>query len=133
MGKKRGFVTFLFPMYCIKAKNIKISKWRFTMENKIQTAAALRRALGKKDADSAKAAASAKTYSARQLITSVLDEGTFAEIGAYVKRAPESEEFEGVICGYGAIDSRLVFIFAQDFYRMKGAGKEDLLTLRTRN
>ncbi|MBE6679692.1 MAG: hypothetical protein E7598_04125 [Ruminococcaceae bacterium] len=91
------------------------------MENKIQTAAALRRALGKKDAESVKAAASAKTYSARQLIASVLDEGTFAEIGAFVKRAPESEEFEGVICGYGAIDSRLVFIFAQDFYRMKGA------------
>ncbi|MBQ5389940.1 MAG: hypothetical protein IIU58_03440, partial [Clostridia bacterium] len=45
----------------------------------------------------------------------------FAEIGAYVKRSAESEEFEGVICGYGAIDSRLVFVFAQDFYRMKGA------------
>ena len=26
-----------------------------------------------------------------------------------------------MICGYGAIDSRLVFVFAQDFYRMKGA------------
>ena len=91
------------------------------MENKIKNAASLRRALERKDADSVKAAAAAKTYSARQLICSVLDEGTFAEIGAYVKRAPESEEFEGVICGYGAIDSRLVFIFAQDFYRMKGA------------
>ena len=91
------------------------------MENKIKTAAALRRALERKDADSVKAAAAAKTFSARQLIASVLDEGTFAEIGAYVKRAPDSEEFEGVICGYGAIDSRLVFIFAQDFYRMKGA------------
>ncbi len=91
------------------------------MENKIQTAASLRRALGKKDAESVKAAATAKTYSARQIIVSVLDEGTFAEIGTYVKRAPESEEFEGVICGYGAIDGRLVFIFAQDFYRMKGA------------
>ena len=91
------------------------------MENKIKTAVALRRALERKDADSVKAAAAAKTFSARQLIASVLDEGTFAEIGAYVKRAPDSEEFEGVICGYGAIDSRLVFVFAQDFYRMKGA------------
>ena len=95
------------------------------MENKIKTAVALRRALEKKDADSVKAAATAKSFSARQLIVSVLDEGTFAEIGAYVKRAPESEEFEGVICGYGAIDSRLVFIFAQDFYRMKGAFDEN--------
>ena len=91
------------------------------MENKIKSAAALRKALERKDADSVKAAAAAKTFSARQLIASVLDEGTFAEIGAYVKRTPDSEEFEGVICGYGAIDSRLVFIFAQDFYRMKGA------------
>ena len=91
------------------------------MENKIKTASALRRALERKDADSVKAATAAKTFSARQLIVSVLDEGTFAEIGAYVKRTPESEEFEGVICGYGAIDSRLVFVFAQDFYRMKGA------------
>ena len=95
------------------------------MENKIKNAAALRRALEKKDADSVKAAAAAKTFSARQLIASVLDEGTFAEIGAYVKRAPDSEEFEGVICGYGAIDSRLVFVFAQDFYRMKGAFDEN--------
>ena len=91
------------------------------MENKIKTAAALRKALERKDADSVKAAAAANTFSARQLIASVLDEGTFAEIGAYVKRTPDSEEFEGVICGYGAIDSRLVFVFAQDFYRMKGA------------
>lgn len=91
------------------------------MENRAKSAASLQKELAKKDADSAASAAAAKTISARQLITSVLDEGTFAEIGAYVKRTPESEEFEGVICGYGAIDSRLVFIFAQDFYRMKGA------------
>ena len=95
------------------------------MENKIKSAAALRKALERKDADSAKAAATAKSFSARQLISSVLDEGTFAEIGAYIKRTPDSEEFEGVICGYGAIDSRLVFIFAQDFYRMKGAFDEN--------
>ncbi len=94
------------------------------MENKIKSAVALRKALERKDADSAKAAAAAKNFSARQLIISVLDEGTFAEIGAYIKRTPDSDEFEGVICGYGAIDSRLVFIFAQDFYRMKGAFDE---------
>lgn len=91
------------------------------MENKAKSVAALRKELAKKDADSAASAAAANVLSARQLIASVLDEGTFAEIGAYVKRSPENEEFEGVICGYGAIDSRLVFVFAQDFYRMKGA------------
>ncbi len=91
------------------------------MENIAKSAAVLRQELAKKDADSASSALQAKTLSARQIITSVLDEGTFAEIGAYVKRSAESEGFEGVICGYGAIDSRLVFVFAQDFYRMKGA------------
>lgn len=91
------------------------------MENKQKSAAALRRELAKKESESAAAAAKANSLSARQIITSVLDEGTFAEIGAFVKRNPESEELEGVLCGYGAIDSRLVFIFAQDFYRMKGA------------
>ncbi len=91
------------------------------MENKAKSAADLKKALAKKDADSAASAAKAKALSARQLIASVLDEGTFVEVGAYVKRTPESTEFEGVICGYGAIDSRLVFVFAQDFYRMKGA------------
>ena len=91
------------------------------MENKQKSAVALRKELARKDADSAASAAKANTLSARQLIASLLDEGTFAEIGAYVKRSPESEEFEGVLCGYGAIDSRLVFVFAQDFYRMKGA------------
>lgn len=91
------------------------------MENKTKSAAELKKELASKDAAGATAAAAVKTLSARQLITSVLDEGTFAEIGAYVKRTLDSEEFEGVLCGYGAIDSRLVFIFAQDFNRMKGA------------
>ncbi len=91
------------------------------MENKQKSAAALRRELAKKESESAAAASKANALSARQIVTSLLDEGTFAEIGAYVKRTAESEEFEGVLCGYGAIDSRLVFVFAQDFYRMKGA------------
>lgn len=91
------------------------------MVNREKTAAALRKELARKEADSAASAAKESRLSARQSILSLLDEGTFAEIGAYVRRTPESEEFEGVLCGYGAIDSRLVFVFAQDFYRMKGA------------
>ena len=55
------------------------------------------------------------------MILAILDDSTFAETGTYVRRSADSDEFEGVICGYGAIDSRLVFIFAQDFFRMKGA------------
>lgn len=84
-------------------------------------AAVLKDKLAKKDAQSASAAKADGVRSARQIITSLLDEGTFAEIGAYVKRAANTNEFEGVLCGYGAIDSRLVFVFAQDIYRMKGA------------
>lgn len=63
---------------------------------------------------------------AKERIASLFDEGTFAETGAYAHRIAaelggESGELEGVICGYGAIDGRLVFAFAQDFSRMKGA------------
>lgn len=59
-------------------------------------------------------------------IASIFDEGTFVEIGKYVKAAASefsntTSEFEGVITGYGAIDGRLVFAFVQDFSRMKGA------------
>ena len=91
------------------------------MDNTTKTAAELKAELAKKDAQSASAAAKDKAISARQTIASVLDEGTFVEIGAYVKRTFDERDYEGVICGYGAIDSRLVFVFAQDFYRMKGA------------
>ena len=91
------------------------------MDNKANSAAELRRTLAAKDASSAIAAAKANALSARQLISSVLDAGTFVEIGAYVKRTAECDEYEGVICGYGAVEARLVFVFAQDFYRMKGA------------
>ena len=59
-------------------------------------------------------------------MASIFDEGTFVEIGKYAKASAnefnnQSNEFEGVLTGYGAIDGRLVFAFAQDFSRMKGA------------
>lgn len=90
------------------------------MNNDFQ-AATLRDMLAKKDARSASAAKADGARSARELIASLLDAGSFAEIGAYVKRQNNADEFEGVLCGYGAVDSRLVFVFAQDIYRMKGA------------
>ena len=63
---------------------------------------------------------------AKERIRSLFDEGTFAEVGTYAHRIAaelggDAGELEGVICGYGAIDGRLVFAFAQDFSRMKGA------------
>ncbi|MBR2460849.1 MAG: hypothetical protein IKB34_06445, partial [Clostridia bacterium] len=64
---------------------------------------------------------------AREIISGLFDNGTFAEIGSYVRRATTSAdngagcEFEGVITGYGAIGGRLTFAFVQDASRMKGA------------
>lgn len=54
-------------------------------------------------------------------IVSLFDTGTFVEIGAYIKRGEDGKEYEGVICGYGSIDGKLAFAFAQDSDRMKGA------------
>ena len=49
----------------------------------------------------------------------LFDAGTFVEIGAYMKRA--SGELTGVVCGYGAVDGKLVYAFVQDSDRQKGA------------
>ena len=61
-------------------------------------------------------------------IASLFDKNTFIETAAYTKRGysefintEKSSEFEGVICGYGAIDGKLVFLFAEDADRMGGA------------
>lgn len=54
-------------------------------------------------------------------ITSVLDPGSFVEIGAFVGKDPEGAEKTGVVCGYGAVDGRLVYVFSQDPERRRGA------------
>lgn len=64
---------------------------------------------------------------ASKLLESLFDEGTFAQIGRFVKRAStpsdtkDGNEFESVITGYGAIEGRLTFAFAFDRARMNGA------------
>lgn len=62
---------------------------------------------------------------ARANLSALFDEGTFVELGAYVRRSSAPSEtgegFEGVVTGYGAVDGRLAFAFAQDFDREKGA------------
>ncbi len=64
----------------------------------------------------------------RAQIALLFDEGTFVETSAFAKRGysdfittEKMNEFEGVICGYGAIDGKLVFAFAEDASRMGGA------------
>ena len=66
---------------------------------------------------------------ARKRIELLFDEGTFVEIGAFVKQRPT--EFgsveaaaEGVVTGYGAVDGVLVFAFSQDVSVLKGAVSE---------
>ena len=67
---------------------------------------------------------------ARERISSLFDDGTFTEIGAYAMRRisefdPKTpDEFESVICGYGSIDDRLVYAFAEDMSRTKGSISE---------
>ena len=65
---------------------------------------------------------------ARGQIAMLFDPDTFVELSAYTKRGfsdfistDKTNEFEGVICGYGAIDGKLVFAFVEDASRMGGA------------
>ncbi len=65
---------------------------------------------------------------ARAQLALLFDEDTFIETSAFAKRGlsdfiatDRTNEFEGVICGYGAIGGRLVFAFAEDASRMGGA------------
>ncbi|MBO5882823.1 MAG: hypothetical protein J6Q78_00250 [Clostridia bacterium] len=58
---------------------------------------------------------------AKARMESVFDGGTFVELGAYTKRLGSQEDFEGVVCGYGAIEGKLAFAFIQDSGRTKGA------------
>ena len=64
---------------------------------------------------------------ARTQLAMLFDEATFVETNAYTKRAlsdfittEKANELEGVITGYGAIDGKLVFAFAEDTSRMGG-------------
>ena len=54
-------------------------------------------------------------------IMSLFDAGTFVELGAYTKRYASEEAYEGVVCGYGAVEGKLTFAFLQDSERTKGA------------
>ena len=55
---------------------------------------------------------------ARARMDIIFDEGTFAEVGAFIG---DGEEFCPVVTGYGAVDGMLVFAFSQDYSRLHGA------------
>ncbi len=59
---------------------------------------------------------------ARERINLLLDEGSFTEIGGFVTHrcthfGMDKKKFlgDGVVTGYGTVDGRLVYVFAQDF------------------
>jgi len=65
---------------------------------------------------------------ARERINALLDEGSFVEIDAFVTH--RCTEFgmdcveapgEGVVTGYGTVDGRLVYVYAQDFTVIGGS------------
>lgn len=56
---------------------------------------------------------------ARQRVAMLLDEGSFVEIGALVKSADATGE--SVVTGYGTIEARPVYVYAQDFTVKGGA------------
>ena len=65
---------------------------------------------------------------ARERIDMLLDKGTFCEMGMFAKsRGADSYgevPADGVITGYGEIDSRKVYIYSQDFTTMGGTLSE---------
>lgn len=65
---------------------------------------------------------------ARERILKLLDEGSFVELDAYVQHRCSNFGMEkkvapadGVITGYGTVNGRLVYIFAQDFTVLGGS------------
>ncbi|MCI9625491.1 MAG: methylmalonyl-CoA carboxyltransferase [Clostridia bacterium] len=81
---------------------------------------------GGKDKQDKQHASGKKT--ARERIAMLLDEGSFIEVDAFVEhrgtkfgmenmQAPA----EGVVTGYGTVDGRLVFVYAQDFTVIGGS------------
>ncbi|MCK5347481.1 MAG: methylmalonyl-CoA carboxyltransferase, partial [Candidatus Heimdallarchaeota archaeon] len=67
-------------------------------------------------------------YTARERIDKLLDPSTFVEIDAFVTHQStffgmDKKQFlgDGVITGYGKINNRLVFVYAQDFTVLGGS------------
>lgn len=72
-----------------------------------------------------------KKLTARERIEFLLDEGSFEEMGMLVTHRTtdfgmDKQQFygDGVVTGYGTIDGRLVYVFAQDFTVFGGALSE---------
>ena len=65
---------------------------------------------------------------ARERILALMDEGSFVEVDAFVTHrcsqfgmTEVSAPAEGVVTGYGTVDGRLVYVYAQDFTVIGGS------------
>jgi len=72
-------------------------------------------------------------YTARERITLLLDEGSFEEFDMFVQHrctnfGMEKKQYlgDGVVTGYGTIEGRLVYVFAQDFTVIGGSLSETM-------
>ena len=70
-------------------------------------------------------------YTARERIAQLLDEGSFEELDMFVQHrctnfGQDKKHYlgDGVVTGYGTIDGRLVYVFAQDFTVFGGSLSE---------
>ena len=68
---------------------------------------------------------------ARERVQLLMDEGSFEEIGMFVKHrctdfGMENEQYlgDGVVTGYGTVNGRLVYVFSQDFTVFGGSLSE---------
>ena len=63
-------------------------------------------------------------------MNALFDSGTFVAVNAFVKKRinefPDNNtnEYEGIIAGYGSVNGRLVFAYSQDFSKKSGALSE---------
>ena len=72
-------------------------------------------------------------YTARERIAMLLDEGSFEELDMFKQHrctnfGMEKKQYlgDGVVTGYGTIDGRLIYIFAQDFTVAGGSLSETM-------
>ena len=72
-------------------------------------------------------------YTARERITMLVDEGSFEELDMFVQHrctnfGMEKKQYlgDGVVTGYGTIEGRLVYLFAQDFTIIGGSLSETM-------
>lgn len=61
------------------------------------------------------------SMTARERIDALLDPGSFVEIGAFISARDSETAADGVITGYGSIDSRLVYVYSQDVTVLGGS------------